>query len=281
VSLFSTWKHLYCFLGTPLLDHARAPEAAAVLMRWCADRGHPIALTTAADETVVARLVSAGTACGLELLHAATVQRAALVRRVDGDYLAHQRSHRRREQARMRRRLSETLGTELVALDRAGDEAAVERFLQLEASGWKGRAGTAFASNPTHAELFREICRNYAAQGRLQLLSLEAGGRAVAMKCNLSAGDELFCFKIAHDERLSAYSPGVMLELDNVRTFHDSRPERAMDSCADHDNQMINRLWRDRRRTVTLVLGPEGLRSRLLGRLAHAYFDRSPIRRTV
>jgi CelD/BcsL family acetyltransferase involved in cellulose biosynthesis len=274
LSAYATWKHIYCFLGTPLLDRARAAEAAGVLTRWCAEQVRPLCLRTAADQRVTARLVEAGAHHGLEVLHASAVRRAALVRDADGNYLDGQRSHRRREQARLRRRLSETLGAELVTVDRAGEDSAVERFLELEAAGWKGRAGTAFACNPAHAELFRELCKSHAAEGRLQLLSLEAGDRAVAMKCNLSSGDELFCFKIAHDESLASYSPGVMLELDNMTIFHSERSERTMDSCADHDNQMINRLWRDRRRIVNLILGPSSLRSKLVGRILRTYVNR-------
>ena len=40
------------------------------------------------------------------------------------------------------------------------------------------------------------------------------------MKCNVSAGDTLFCFKIAYDEELAHYSPGILLEAENVDVFH-------------------------------------------------------------
>jgi CelD/BcsL family acetyltransferase involved in cellulose biosynthesis len=272
--LLSSWKHLYCFLGTPLLDTERAAETASVLAIWCARQEAPLALRMCADQRVLARLTEMGAGVGLEVLHAATVERAALARAPEEDYLSQQRPHRRREQARMRRRLGEELGAELQVHDRAGQDTAVERFLELEAAGWKGREGTAFASDPSHAELFRELCGSFAAQGRLQLLSLEAGERVVAMKCNLISGDEVFCFKIAHDEDLSGFSPGVLLELDNMTIFHNERSERIMDSCADHDNEMINRLWRDRRRIATVLMGRRALRGRLIGRAVRLYSQR-------
>ena len=49
------------------------------------------------------------------------------------------------------RRLADQLGGRWSLVDRAGvpgAEAAVEQFLQLEAAGWKRRAGTALASTP-------------------------------------------------------------------------------------------------------------------------------------
>ena len=82
----------------------------------------------------------------------------------------------------------------------------------------------------------------------LRKLELRVGERAVAMKCNLIAGPAIFCFKIGHDASLARYSPGIQLELENVELFH--RSDAAwMDSCAQPDNAMINRLWPDRRRT--------------------------------
>ena len=83
----------------------------------------------------------------------------------------------------------------------------------------------------------------------------------MAVKCNLAAGNELFCFKIGHDAELRRYSPGVQLERGNVEVFHDQREERLMDSCADPANDMINRLWPDRRSIKSLVLTRRGARS--------------------
>jgi CelD/BcsL family acetyltransferase involved in cellulose biosynthesis len=85
------------------------------------------------------------------------------------------------------------------------------------------------------------------------------------MKCNFVSGGVVSCFKIAYDEAFARFSPGVQMELANVAAFHD-RPELAsMDSCADPDNQMINRLWPDRRPIATLLAparGPGGLAAR-------------------
>lgn len=50
-------------------------------------------------------------------------------------------------------RLSEQLGSALECYD---EPTRADEFIQLEASGWKGRAGTAFGSDPAHAEFFRE-----------------------------------------------------------------------------------------------------------------------------
>jgi hypothetical protein len=187
-------------------------------------------------------------------------ERAGLDRRPEHSYFeSTKRAHHRRELKRLGRRLSDELGAPAEVRDRSDDAAAVDEFLALEASGWKGTGGTAFASIPGHGDLFRELCDGFRDSGRLQLLSLAAGDRTVAMKCNLIAGDGVFCFKIAHDESLARFSPGVQLEQGMVDVFHERMPQSWMDSCADPDNEMINRLWPDRRSFVTYAIPKAGV----------------------
>jgi CelD/BcsL family acetyltransferase involved in cellulose biosynthesis len=85
-----------------------------------------------------------------------------------------------------------------------------------------------------------------------------AGDRPAALKCNLIARDEVFCFKIAYDESLARFSPGVQLEERMVEVFHGDMGGRVLDSCADPDNDMINRLWPDRRPLVSWAIPAAG-----------------------
>lgn len=254
-----TWKHLYCFLGTPLLDAEVAGPAARELLAVALEGGRQLKLeAVTAGGPAGAALDQAADDLGLAIVHESEHDRALLERRPAGDYLDGLRSHRRRELDRLGRRLESELGGALAVSDESSSEAAVNRFLELERSGWKGRKDTALGSSPAHAGLFRDMCRTFAAEGRLQMLSLSAAGQTVAMKCNLTAGQGAFCFKIAYDEQLARFSPGVQLERENVRIFHEDRSEQWQDSCADPENTMINRLWPDRTRIRTAVLARRG-----------------------
>ena len=126
----------------------------------------------------------------------------------------------------MGRALARELGAELEVVDETASAGAVEAFLELERSGWKGQHQTALASDNDHAAFFTSICAALSEQGRLELLCLRAGDRRVAMKCNIYAGEGGFCFKIAYDEQLARFSPGVQLERENVRVFAENRHER-------------------------------------------------------
>ena len=241
------WVHTHCYLGTPLVAKRRVEEALnAVLDHVLSSRTLGfLGLEQIGEGGPVAQVLRERAVIEYE-----RGERAALYRRDDGDYIA-LTSKRARELRRLRRQLEER--GELKTHERARDAGAVEQFLALEASGWKGRAGTALASTG-HRAFFGEMARTFAADGRLQLLSLELDETPIAMKCNVISGDGIFCFKIAHDETFARYSPGIQLERENADIFHKTPGAAWEDSCAWVHNQMINRLWRDRRQISTLLI---------------------------
>lgn len=272
VPALTGWRHLYCFLGTPLVA---AGSEETVVGAWLDARPSSTFLgleLVSADGPVQRAVEEAAAARRVRPVRFESFERAALRSGPEGLDLGLSKK-RGREMRRLRRRLGEELGGEPVTVDRAGDPAAVEGFLKLEAAGWKGRQGTAFASIPGHAEFLRRVCASFAAEGRLQLLSLEVGGYLAAMKCNLRAGDELFCFKIAFDEGLARFSPGVQLERDTADLASEKGEVRLIDTCAEPHNEMANLVWPDRRRLASIALpgrGAAGRVSRVLVRATSA-----------
>ena len=252
----------YGFLSTPLIGPTDAREVAAGLLEG-------VATATGSRSLLMQRVSASGPFYdalsalideGSVVVHERQDYERALLRKSE-NWQEHLGRHHLREQRRMRRRLAEQLEGEVVVRDRAGDEEAVERFLDIEVRGWKGSAGTAFASSAPEAEFFRRMCAAFHADGRLQLLDLGVGDRSVALKCNLRSGFGSFAFKIAFDEEFARWSPGLQLEHENTELFQSS-DQVWMDSCAQPDNSMINRLWPDRRALCTLVLGDPRLRGR-------------------
>jgi CelD/BcsL family acetyltransferase involved in cellulose biosynthesis len=253
---FSSWCHEYSFFGVPLV---REGEERAVLRSWlCGDR---VALRPFlgldlldADGPVRAALDDAAADAGTQAFVFEEHDRPALRRGAERLTLKVS-SKRQRENARLCRRLGESLDGTVETVDRSDDPAAVERFLDLEAAGWKGKQGTALASNPRHATFFRQLCDGFRRLNRLQVLSLEADGRIAAMTCNVFAGDTLFCFKIAFDETLAKFSPGVQLERSLVDLVGASDEDVTLvDSCADVPDAAKKSAWTDRRRLVSLAI---------------------------
>ena len=145
----ATWQHRYCFLGTPLV-HADGIESAVGALTRELMRQRTAAFVgfdSLCDEGSVREALRASVeAEGGEELRVDMHERAALRRRAISQGYAALKAKHRHELARKRRRLEEALGGTLETLDRAQECEAVDEFLELEASGWKGRGGTALAS---------------------------------------------------------------------------------------------------------------------------------------
>lgn len=123
--------------------------------------------------------------------------------------------------ANLRRRRRKLAKEGPLVLERVDGEvglcAALERGFALEASGWKGRVGTAIASSPETRAFYTRLARLAASQGWLSLYTLSAGGRPVAFEYGLEYGGCYYLPKSGYAEDLSACSPGQLLVEDILR----------------------------------------------------------------
>ena len=257
-SVLTGWDHRHCFLDSPLLA-CNFEDAAAEAMLHAARREVGLIAfdRLPAVGPVASALVSACDALGVKPIVWKRFERAALERRPDDDYVKSTLCGKHfRDLQRKGRKLERELG-DIAFVDRAGDPRAVNEFLALEAAGWKGEEGTALAAGPG-AEFFRAICGTFAEAGRLQMLTMEAGDRTVAMQSALIAGEGLFCLKIAYDESLGRFSPGTQLIAETATEFH-RRPELEwVDSCSKPKSEPIERLWPGRRELTTILVPGAG-----------------------
>jgi CelD/BcsL family acetyltransferase involved in cellulose biosynthesis len=259
----TSWRHPYCFLCTPLIAEGHAHEVVAALLDWLEDGASPASCLdlrdVAADSIFAFALASA-----LE-------QRRTLVHDRDGFERAlfvpshHDRrmplsSRRSKDLRRLERRLAARGRIEFTQLQ-PGEDAMpwIERFLALEYSGWKGRAGSALAVMPRAREFFVAIASQAHRCARLDMRALELDGIPIAMQCNFVAGSGAYAFKVAYDERHAGASPGLQLELHAMRQLPESNPDMHwMDSCARPDHAMMNRLWPQRRSISRFIIAPSG-----------------------
>jgi len=152
-----------------------------------------------------------------------------------------------KELRRQRNRLAENGEVHFeVARTPAEVTTAIETFLILEASGWKGKRGTALVQHEGDAAFIRRAVPDLAANGQCEVATLRAGVTPVAAAIVLRHLDRAFYFKLGVDERFSKFSPGVQLTLDLTRHLC-ADPEIALvDSTANADHPMINPIWRGR-----------------------------------
>jgi CelD/BcsL family acetyltransferase involved in cellulose biosynthesis len=256
------WKHDYCFLGVPLVRTGHETEALSALIRALRSNregGGLLELGMLTAEGPFRRSIDAwATQTRQALLVTDRYERALLNVPASYDSYFHDTfdRKRRKEFVRQGNRLREVGPVATVCSSPHVDPALqIDEFLELEASGWKGRDGTALAAREADRAFLREAATEAHRRGRLMLLALRVGGKPVAMKLNWMAGDGGFAFKIAYDEAWAAYSPGLLLELANVQRLAEDGRARWMDSCADADHFMANRIWPGRR-AIESVLVP-------------------------
>ncbi|MFM7379191.1 MAG: GNAT family N-acetyltransferase [Erythrobacter sp.] len=182
---------------------------------------------------------------------------------------------KRKELRRQHNRLAEE--GELTFERVEGSDGVAEwtaEFLALEAAGWKGEAGSALASAPDTRALFEAALAGAAAAGRLERLALRLDGRAIAMLANFITAPGAYSYKTAFDEAYARFSPGMLLQLENLALLERDGIQWA-DSCAVEGHPMIERLWRAARRMASLNIAIGGPARRAAFRLLKAYETRS------
>jgi CelD/BcsL family acetyltransferase involved in cellulose biosynthesis len=260
VSMWRTYKiplpalvsaHPYGTLCAPPLDRTMATEAAAQLLRQAREAGaHALILRDMPlDGAAMKVFTDVLRRDGMQPRVLQSVSRACLDATRDADELLHDAlgTKKLKELRRQRHRLAEH-GEVRFEIARTSDEiaAAVETFLTLEASGWKGARGTALKQNSGDASFVRHATAALAATGQCEIVTLHAGDIPVAAGIVLRHQDRAFFFKIGVDERFAKFSPGVQLTLDLTRHLCADPAIASADSTASPDHPMINPIWRGR-----------------------------------
>lgn len=125
-----------------------------------------------------------------------------------------------RAEFRKKRIRAERLGTVSVDIDCPTGSALVQKLdecIRIEASGWKGRNGTAIRDRP----FLHRFVRNYAAtasrRGTLRICILRIAGQGVAMKIGVEFQNRLWFLKTGYDEDWMHISPGMLLTHEMIR----------------------------------------------------------------
>ena len=287
VSHVRNWKHHHDFLGVPLIRAGaeRAFWDAAIrhldAAPWAPGFLHLNGLVE--NGSVHRGLAEAAVALGREAATVHRHERALLAGPLSAEayYETHIRKKKRKELKRLRNRLEELGPVTVRRLDAAEPLAPwADAFLALEREGWKGRAGSALANAPRTEHFFRDALCGARRAGRLDFLRIDLGPDPVAMLVNFVCGPGGFSFKIAFDERFARFSPGVLIELENLALL--DRPGFAwMDSCAAENHNMIDSLWAGRRAIVRVSVPLSGLRRAATYRMCRALERASAARRAL
>jgi hypothetical protein len=148
-----------------------------------------------------------------------------------------------RENVRRGRRKLEKRGAVSVELRKgaAAGEDFLPEFLALEASGWKGRNGTAMVNDPKTVAFYNTLIGNLAAQGCWEWHTVRVDGRLVVAGMGARCGRALMLPKYAFDEDFADCMPGSLLINEIIRDAF-SRPE--IDEINPMSKSDADRFWR-------------------------------------
>jgi CelD/BcsL family acetyltransferase involved in cellulose biosynthesis len=247
------WTHPYAPLGTPLVDRneaeaviaawleylVREPAMPALLRLPLLPEGGPF---VAALSAVLSHKRMGNVVFGRHC-------RAILAPDTRGAQPVEQPipARKRKELQRQRRRLEDIAPVTFAAArepERIGP--AIEDFLVLEASGWKGVARTAAANDPAARQFVETAVMALATQGQARIDRMMLGGRTIAAAITLTAGDTAWFWKIAYNEGVARFSPGVQLVYQLTPVLAGLPGIARVDSCATARHPMIDHLWHGR-----------------------------------
>jgi CelD/BcsL family acetyltransferase involved in cellulose biosynthesis len=247
------WTHPYAPLGTPLVEREAAEPVITAWLAYLAGNAKlpgllllpflpedgPFAVALAASLRR-AQMPAAGFNEHARALLEPQGDRSTYVEQALG-------ARKYKELRRIVRRLAE-FGALMftVASEPAAVAAALEDFLALEASGWKGQAGTAADCDDELRGFVKNAIGALAVEHKVAINRILLDGCPIAAAITLRSGDNAWFWKIAYDETLARFAPGVILTASVTEQLAEDAAIARSDSCATADHAVINRNWSER-----------------------------------
>lgn len=263
VPVMRTWSSPFGPVGTPLVDR---DDPVGVIEDFFGMLARPhlrlpkvfVLPDMRLDGPMASLLETVAETRGLPLVTTDRVERPILRSALEADaYLKDSlRPHHYREFRRLKRRLADS-GVLEHHVARGPDDirSAIEAFLTLEASGWKGRERTAMAIDRYRAAFAREAVHRLAEQDMCRIHALTLDGKLIASLIVFVESGCAYTWKTAYDETFAAFSPGTLLMIEVTGRHLDDPNIDMTDSCAVPDHPVMSRLWSERRPMGTVVVG--------------------------
>lgn len=271
VKYFSMWRHMHCFLSTPIVRSGSEQRCLTTFFDWLFTQTHGRYLFQfehiAADDLFYDHLMHFIRNNGLKFERVENYQRPALRSLLDGQsYLNASISSKHRKDLRSKLRKLEQIGNikyELLC-ESSQLDSWNEDFLNLESSGWKGREDSAMRCRENEALFFSKITRNAFIEKRLMFFRMTLDEKPIAMRCGFLGYEGAFSFKIAFDEAFAKHSPGVLLELEHINYIQNQSDVQWVDSCSMPGSDTLGRVWKENRTISSIVVSSNSRASKLL-----------------
>lgn len=264
VPFVQNWTHHNSFLGTPLVRSGFENQFWTALFKELDAKKWPgffhiRGLTVGGPLDQALRSVCVRHRRRCDLVHSEV--RALLQSNLDAEtyYAETVRSKKRKELRRQAKRLAEMGDLKFAHhTDAAALDPWIDDFLKLERQSWKGQEGSALDCSDDTRSFFGEALAGAARSGQLERHDLRLDDKPLAMLVNFRSAPGSFSFKTAFDDNYARFSPGVLLQLENLKILEQPGIDW-MDSCAAEDHPMIDSLWSGRRHIGRFSIELKGL----------------------
>jgi len=177
-----------------------------------------------------------------DYFHLKITRRTGRYLRVDGNQEQYQSSlskNFRSNQRKAANKLRQLKGVETAFVTgRDASSAQLPDFIPVEASGWKGRSGTAIQKSSDLTKFYTTLTARLADAGWLEWHFLRAEGRVMAANLAIHFNRSIIVWKLGYDENNRRYSPGGML-------FQFLLDRAFADPDLDEINLLTNASWYD------------------------------------
>lgn len=248
----------YAPIGTPMLDAETADECSEILFLLLADNKLRLPgifdFTYLRSESITAfELLSA--IKRLKLRHGESHRHQRAILNAASDITTALGKKQRKELSRQKRRLAEQGKIEVLRIKNPSEiNDALDEFLALEASGWKGRRGTALFNLRQTTAFARQMLYQMGKENNAEIMQLVLDGKTIASLILVKQKNRWISWKIAFDESYKSYSPGVQLTYMTSEILQADKDFVEIDSLAIENHPMINSLWRDRIKIADLLV---------------------------
>jgi hypothetical protein len=253
------WRHRHCMLSVPLV---RAECALETLQAFFGAMRCQAAVVEfaylPAEGPFHHALVDAVSRNDLMYIPTEAYTRAVMRRAADGEaYVKSTLSSDTRSEVRRNEKRLAALGRVEHRVLKPGDDVSrwIGEFLGLEASGWKGRSGSALSCSRENHQFAVDVFTQGFERGRLVMVGIDLDGKPVARYSAFTGGAGAFSFKTAYDENVRRAGPGILAELDMIRALHAVPGLQWADSYTAKDNSTIGRFWKSRRAVQRIAFG--------------------------
>lgn len=174
----------------------------------------------------------------------------------------HMSAARRKRMRRLRGELERTVGP-VTLVDHGSSMAHLERLLDLEAAGWRGRRGSALRMKPVDCACFLAYMGQLAESAEFRVMTVGSAEHTVYTSLVVVIQGQAFGILDAYDETYAALSPGVLGRVLEQQSLMADPGIRSLDPCMHPRYADSTALYPDRREMVSVVIGA-GAASRLL-----------------